>query len=252
MNKSRFYTLALSVILVFIGLGISQTVKAQQHEIGLGLGAGTYTGDILRIIDPNQLGIQGTLFGRRNFDNAWSLRAGFSITRLNGADSIRPLDQVAATRNAFFNGTMAEVSARMEFHFIDYMSHKSTSRFSPFGFFGLGYGLFFGQGQSYEGDIQPGNYSLGTVILPFGAGIKYKLKDRILLSFEGGAKATFTDNLDKIGDESIYLPRYRTDPGTGNQVLEPTSINFGNSSDRDWYYFLGFTISYSFHQIKCY
>lgn len=80
---------------------------------------------------------------------------------------------------------MAEVSARMEFHFIDYMSHKSTSRFSPFGFFGLGYGLFFGQGQSYEGDIQPGNYSLGTVILPFGAGIKYKLKDRILLSFEG-------------------------------------------------------------------
>ncbi|MDO6438130.1 DUF6089 family protein [Cyclobacterium sp. 1_MG-2023] len=252
MNKSRFYTLALSVILVFTGLGISQTVKAQQHEIGLGLGAGTYTGDILRIIDPNQLGIQGTLFGRRNFDNAWSLRAGFSIARLNGADSIRPLDQVAATRNAFFNGTMAEVSARMEFHFIDYMSHKSTSRFSPFGFFGLGYGLFFGQGQSYEGDIQPGNYSLGTVILPFGAGIKYKLKDRILLSFEGGAKATFTDNLDKIGDESIYLPRYRTDPGTGNQVLEPTSINFGNSSDRDWYYFLGFTISYSFHQIKCY
>lgn len=252
MNKSRFYTLALSVILVFLGLGISPTAKAQQHEIGLGLGAGTYTGDILRIIDPNQLGIQGTLFGRRNFDNAWSLRAGFAIARLNGADSIRPIDQVAATRNAFFNGTMAEVSARMEFHFIDYMSHKSTSRFSPFGFFGLGYGLFFGQGQSYEGDIQPGNYSLGTVVLPFGAGIKYKLKDRILLSFEGGAKATFTDDLDKIGDESIYLPRYRTDPGTGNQVLEPTSINFGNSFDRDWYYFLGFTISYSFHQIKCY
>ncbi|MBI0401036.1 type IX secretion system protein PorG [Cyclobacterium marinum] len=252
MNKSRFYTLALSVILVFISLGVSQTVKAQQHEIGLGLGAGTYTGDILRVIDPSQLGIQGTLFGRRNFDNAWSLRAGFSIARLNGADSIRPIDQVAATRNAFFNGTMAEVSARMEFHFIDYMSHKSTSRFSPFGFFGLGYGMFFGQGQSYEGDIQPGSYSLGTVILPFGAGIKYKLKDRILLSFEGGAKATFTDNLDKIGDESIYLPRYRTDPGTGNQVLEPTSINFGNPSDRDWYYFLGFTISYSFHQIKCY
>lgn len=238
--------------MVFLSLGISQTVKAQQHEIGLGLGAGTYTGDILRIIDPNQLGIQGTLFGRRNFDNAWSLRAGFSIARLNGTDSIRPIDQVAATRNAYFNGTMAEVSARMEFHFMDYMSHKSTSRFSPFGFFGLGYGLFFGQGQSYEGDIQPGNYSLGTVILPFGAGIKYKLKDRILLSFEGGAKATFTDDLDKIGDESIYLPRYRTDPGTGNQVLEPTSINFGNSSDRDWYYFLGFTISYSFHQIKCY
>jgi len=233
-------------------LGTVQTAKAQQHEIGLGLGAGSYTGDILRSIDPSQLGIQGTLFGRRNFDNAWSLRAGFSVSRLNGADSVIPIDQVAMTRNAFFKGTMAEVSATMEFHFLDYMSHRSTTRFCPFGFFGLGYGMFFGQGQTYQADPQPGDYTVGTVIIPFGAGIKYKLKDRILISLEGGAKATFTDNLDKIGDETIYLPRYRTDPGTGNQVLDPTSINYGNPSDRDWYYFLGVTISYSFHQIKCY
>ena len=252
MNKSRFYTLALSAVLAILSLGTTQMAKAQQHEIGLGLGAGTYTGDILRIIDPNQLGIQGTLFGRRNFDNAWSLRAGFTVSRLNGADSISPIDGVAMTRNAFFKGTMAEISATMEFHFLDYMSHRSTTRFSPFGFFGLGYGLFYGQGQSYQADPFPGNYSVGTVIVPFGAGIKYKLKDRVLLSFEGGAKATFSDNLDKIGDETLYLPRYRTDPGTGNQVLDPASINFGNQSDRDWYYFLGFTISYSFHQIKCY
>ncbi|WP_339717380.1 DUF6089 family protein [Cyclobacterium amurskyense] len=252
MNKSRFYTLALSAVLAILSLGTTQMAKAQQHEIGLGLGAGTYTGDILRIIDPNQLGIQGTLFGRRNFDNAWSLRAGFTVSRLNGADSISPIDGVAMTRNAFFKGTMAEVSATMEFHFLDYMSHRSTTRFSPFGFFGLGYGLFYGQGQSYQADPFPGNYAVGTVIVPFGAGIKYKLKDRVLLSFEGGAKATFSDNLDKIGDETLYLPRYRIDPGTGNQVLDPSSINFGNQSDRDWYYFLGFTISYSFHQIKCY
>ncbi|WP_040417228.1 type IX secretion system protein PorG [Cyclobacterium qasimii] len=252
MNKSRFYTLALLAVFGLLSLGTTQMAKAQQHEIGLGLGAGAYTGDILRMIDPNQLGIQGTLFGRRNFDNAWSLRAGFTVSRLNGADSISPIDQVAMVRNAFFKGTMAEVSATMEFHFLDYMSHKSTSRFSPFGFFGLGYGMFIGEGQTYEADPQPGNYTLGTVIVPFGAGIKYKLKDRILLSLEGGAKATFTDNLDKIGNETLYLPRYRTDPGTGNQVLDPTSINFGNQSDRDWYYFLGFTISYSFHQIKCY
>ena len=226
--------------------------SAQQYEVGLGLGAGSYTGDILRDLDPAQIGIQGTLFGRRNFDNAWSLRAGLSVSRLNGTDSVRPLDWIALARNAYFKGTMAELSATMEFHFLDYMSHRSTSRFSPFGFFGLGYGMFFGEGQSYRADPQPGSYTVNTVILPFGAGIKYKLKDRILLSLEGGAKATFTDNLDKIGNETTYLPRYRTDPGTGNQVLDVNNINFGNQSDRDWYYFLGFTISYSFHQIKCY
>jgi hypothetical protein len=252
LNKSRLYTLALSTVLLILSLNNAQMASAQQYEVGLGLGAGTYTGDILRRIDPAQLGIQGTLFGRRNFDNAWTLRAGISVSRLNGSDSINPVDPVALTRNAYFNGTMAELSATMEFHFLDYMSHRSTNRFSPFGFFGLGYGMFFGDGQSYRADPQPGSYTVNTVILPFGAGIKYKLKDRILLSLEGGAKATFTDNLDKIGNEMAYFPRFRTDPGTGNQVLDPNSINFGNPSDRDWYYFLGLTISYSFHQIKCY
>lgn len=250
MNKTRFYTRCLSVILVI--LGVVNTSNGQQYEVGLGLGAGSYTGDIIRSIDPTQLGIQGTLFGRRNFDNAWSLRAGISVARLNAADSIRPIDPVALARDAHFNGTMIELGATMEFHFLDYLSHQSNTRFSPFGFFGLGYGMFFGNGQSYSADPQPGSYSVGTALIPFGLGIKYKLKDRLFLSVEGGAKATFSDYLDKISSDASYLPRFRTDPGTGDQVLDPAAINFGNHSDRDWYYFLGVTLSYSFHQVKCY
>ena len=227
-------------------------VQGQQYEIGLGLGGATYSGDIIRRLDPTQIGVQGTLFGRRNFDNAWSLRGGISVSRLNAADSVAPLDPVAALRNAHFQGTLVELSAIMEFHFLDYMSHQSTTRFSPFGFFGLGYGLFFANGQGHEGDPTDTDYRAGSPVIPFGLGVKYKLKDRVLVSFEGGARATFSDAFDKIGNESVYYPRFISDPVTGGQAVNPTGINFGNNSDRDWYYFLGITISYSFHQVKCF
>ncbi len=248
MNKTRYYTIIFTTVLVLHGL----IAHAQQYEVGLGLGAGSYTGDIIRTIDPTQLGIQGTLFGRRDFDNAWSLRAGLTVGRLNAADSIRPIDPIASVRNAHFTGTMVELAATMEFHFLDYMNHQTPSRFSPFGFLGLGVGTFFGNGRSYSADPQPGSYRMTSAIIPFGMGIKYKLKDRMLLSIEGGAKATFSDNLDKISTDPNVLPRFRTDPGTGSPALDPNAINYGNLSDRDWYYFLGVTISYSFHQIKCY
>lgn len=113
MNKTRYYTIIFTAVLFLHGL----VAHAQQYEVGLGLGAGSYTGDIIRTIDPTQLGIQGTLFGRRNFDNAWSLRAGLTVGRLNATDSIRPIDPVAMVRDAYFTGTMVELGATMEFHF---------------------------------------------------------------------------------------------------------------------------------------
>src|SRR5690606_41746296 len=131
---------------------ICSQVRAQQHEIGLGLGVATYTGDIIRRIDPSQIGIQGTLFGRRNFDNAWSLRAGLSISRLNATDSVSPIEPMALFRNAYFTGTVFEGAAVMEFHFLDNLYYRSITRYSPYGFMGLGYTLFTGDGQSYMGD----------------------------------------------------------------------------------------------------
>jgi hypothetical protein len=230
----------------------SNELEAQQYEIGLGLGGATYTGDIIRQIDPSQIGIQGTLFGRRNFDNAWSLRAGISVSRLNATDSVHPIDPMALARNAYFTGTVFEGTAVMEFHFLDYLSHQSINKYSPYGFLGLGYSVFSGDGQSYLGDPEAGKYSQGTPVVPFGLGIKYKLKDRLFLAMEFGFRATFTDNLDKIEDQESYLPRFIEDPTTSNEILNPQAFNYGNRNDRDWYYFLGVSLSYSFHQVKCY
>jgi len=240
--------LTLGLIILLLGNG----VQAQQYEVGVGLGGATYTGDIIRRIDPTQIGIHGTLFGRRNFDNAWSLRAGLSISRLNATDSVRPIDPMTMARNAYFRGTLVEGAAVMEFHFLDYLSYQSVSRYSPYGFMGLGYMFFSGSGQSHAGDPDAGGYSLGTPIIPFGLGIKYKLKERLILSMEFGFKPTFTDFLDKIDASENYLPRFIEDPDTAEQILNQQALDFGNRNDKDWYYFLGLSLSYSFHQVKCY
>ncbi len=251
LSLNLHYTIAcFGCLLVSLLMGLP--AQAQQYEVGFGLGGATYTGDIIRRIDPTQVGLQGTLFGRRNFDNAWSLRAGLSVARLNAADSVRPLDAVASSRNAHFNGTLVEASAVMEFHFIDYLAYKSRHRYSPYGFFGLGYGIFFGNGMAFQADPSDQRYRAATPVIPFGMGIKYQLKDRLFLSLEAGIRATFTDNLDKINNEEIYYPRFIDDPGTGAPVVNPSAFNFGNIADRDWYYFLGISISYSFHQVKCF
>jgi len=252
LNKVTLRIVRTVIICITAGWLVNHDVQGQQYEVGLGLGGTTYTGDIIRQIDPSQSGIQGTLFGRRNFDNAWSLRGGISVARLNAADSMAPIDPAALVRNAYFQGTLFEVSAIMEFHFLDYMAHQSTARFSPFGFLGLGYGIFLASGQAHQGDPSDESYRMGSPVIPFGLGVKYKLRDRVLVSLEGGARATFSDGMDKIGNEGIYYPRFMTDPNTGSQVLNPNGLNFGNNSDRDWYYFLGITISYSFHQVKCF
>ncbi|WP_194976945.1 type IX secretion system protein PorG [Aquiflexum lacus] len=248
MKKKKFWVSSILFVLVLLGVIISPQAVAQKYELGGGLGIATYSGDIIRRLDPEQIGIQGTLFGRRNFDNVWTLRGGISFARLNAADSVRPIDPVTAFRNAGFRGSLFEISAVMEYHFLDFTHPQAQFRFSPYGFLGLGFAGFVGNGRKYRDDPNPDGYTVGTPVIPFGIGIKYKLSSKWLLAAEFGARATFTDALDKLYGEEPTIPRF-PDPAFPNSS---SGYNQGNYSDKDWYYFLGVTISYSFSSVKCY
>ncbi|SMD42673.1 Outer membrane protein beta-barrel domain-containing protein [Aquiflexum balticum DSM 16537] len=248
MKKKKFRVSTLLFVLLLSLMINAQMAVAQKYEFGGGLGIATYSGDIIRRLDPGQIGIQGTLFGRRNFDNVWTFRGGVSFARLNAADSVRPIDPVAAFRDAGFNGSLFEISAVMEYHFLDYTHPQSQYRFSPYGFLGLGFAGFVGSGRKFDNDPNPDGYTVGTPVIPFGIGIKYKLSKKWILAAEFGARATFTDGLDKLYGEEPIISRF-PDPNNSNTL---SGYNYGNYSDKDWYYFLGITISYSFSSVKCY
>jgi hypothetical protein len=243
LKKAKFFLICLGMLIV--SFMMNQNAQAQQYEVGFGLGGAAYTGDIIRRLDPTQPGIQGTLFGRRNFDNVWSVRGGFAFARLNAADSVRPIDAMAFERDAYFRGSAFEAHVMMEYYFLDYLNPQSTIRFSPFAMFGLGYTFFTGRGNG--GPASEGGYQLGTPVIPFGLGVKYKLKDRLFMTLEFGARATFTDYLDRIDHNGMQYSRFDT---AGNP--DPQALTFGDRDNKDWYYFLGLTLSYSFHQVKCF
>ncbi|PSL05790.1 DUF6089 family protein [Cecembia rubra] len=247
MNKVNI-RLILSLLMLSIGM-LTDRVFAQSYDFGGGLGVATYTGDLVRRFDQGNVGLQGTLFGRRNFDNVWSLRAGLSFGRLAAADSVSRIDLPSINRDAYFKGNVYELTAVMEYHFIDFLHPQSMYRFSPYGFFGLGYSYFSGTGRSYFADQEAGDYSVSTPVIPFGIGIKYKLNDKWMLGAELGFRATFTDLLDKVDGKLPVNPIMVPD---ANGVNQPSRISRGNYSDNDWYYFFGLTISYSFNNIKCY
>jgi regulator of protease activity HflC (stomatin/prohibitin superfamily) len=59
-----------------------------------------------------------------------------------------------------------------------------------------------------------------------------------------------TDYLDKIDSKAGVIPVSEIDPNTGRQLTH--IINFGNPNTKDWYYFLGLTLSYTIPNVKCY
>lgn len=249
MKKVNFQISKYLLLFSFLFTGVTQGSFAQKHELGGGVGFAAYSGDIIRKIDPGQLGPQVTLFGKRNFDNVWTLRVGISSAILKADDEINPIDISAQIRDAQFRGGIIEGSAVMEFNFLDFLRNDSEFRFSPYAFFGLGftYMTFKGRPTATKNE-EVGYYQLFTPVIPFGGGVKYRLNDRWTLATELGFRPTSTDYLDKIDSKLPAIPRF-IDPANPEA---PYGINFGNPYDKDWYYFLGVAISYTFASNKCY
>ena len=250
MKKINFKILRFLVLGCFLVCSPVAILLAQSYEVGGGLGTAVYSGDLLRKIDAGQSGLQGTLFGKRNFDNVWSLKVGVNLAEIMGADSIRPIDAMASLRQGHFTGRVTELSAIMEFNFLDYVNHKSEFRFSPYAFFGMGYAFMNAKGQMNAGTPAQ-EYRTGTLVIPFGGGLKFLLTNQLNLGLELGFRPTTSDELDQLSSMVPALPRYETPSGPDPKVL-PQSLNFGNPNSKDWYYFLGLNISYTLTKARCY
>ena len=250
MKKINYKIFSSFVLGCFLVCSPVALLVAQSYEIGGGLGTAVYSGDILRKIDAGQSGLQGTLFGKRNFDNVWSLKVGLNLAEIMAADSIRPIDAMASLRQGHFTGRITELSAIMEFNFLDYVNQKSEFRFSPYAFFGLGYAFVNAEGRINAG-APVENYRTRTLVIPFGGGVKYLLSDQLTLGMELGFRPTTSDALDQLDSTLPALPRYDSPLGPNTKAL-PQSLNFGNPNSKDWYYFLGLTLSYTITKARCY
>ncbi len=208
---------------IFICLLIT-SVNAQLTDLGFGLGVFNFTGDMTRYYNLKNSRPALSVFMRSNLSDAMGLRYGFTAGQVSGTDN----DPDDPFEMEPFTNYIIEGSANLEYYFLDFKSKHSRIHWTPYLYFGAG--MFFVFGSEKKGD-----YSRFQPMLPLGFGIKYSTSPKIDIGVEASARVTFFDYLDN----------------NSGGLLTDEDYNYGSHYTNDVYYFIGFTLNYTFYFIPC-
>lgn len=258
---------------IFILLSITfLPAKSQEWTGDLFVGTSNYTGDLLesRYTMNNSHLALGLGAGYR-FNEHIRVRAMFSFGKIT-ADDKDNKDPFLLARNLNFFSSITELSVTGHYDFLDMNFHRVTPyvfagisifRFNPYTYDTLGNKVMLkplsteGQGMAAYPNRKP--YSLTQFAIPFGAGIKFAINENITLAWEVGLRKTFTDYLDDLSnnyvDQAALLAErgaiavelaYRGDELKNSPGTYPADGTVRGGPDyKDWYYFSGFTASYT-------
>lgn len=268
MSKSYFQAL-LFTLLPFLGIG-------QYLEAGLMVGASNYWGDLSNnssTVFLKETGFSGGIFGRYNITDLFSTRLAFSYGTISGDDANSSRRNIAQ-RNLDFKSNIIETTLTFEFNILGYQPYNLYRPFSPYLFVGIG-GFHFNPKADFGGEmvaLQPlateaqgaagfeSPYSRFQINIPMGLGVKYAINDSWNLGLELGLRKTFTDYLDDVstvyvdpeiltlnaGPLSATLSDRTGELENADPSSNPIGAARGDDSGSDWYYILGFSISYNF------
>lgn len=242
MTKANLFKTLLVCSLQAGSVFFAQSASAQYtSEIGVGLGGLVYKGELSPGYQFKNNRPALTAFYRRDISAPITLRGALLAGLLRGDDGnvkganggVPPL---AAYRQANVKGSAYEASAVLEYNFFDYHYRKAKIHFTPYVFVGVA-GFLANTTTITNNTALPALNQTGSMLgvaIPAGFGFKYALSNRWNLGLEAGARKVFSDQLDHIDGKSN---------GQSDVV--------GNPHDQDWYFFNGFTISYTFYKINC-
>ena len=228
----RYVKMNLRLLLLITLISTVKVADAQlqrRHEVGGGIGAFNYTGDLVRTYNPAFSRFAGTVFYRNNISPIVSLRTTLSIGSIGANDQRKPIDPAALVRDASFKLSMMEFAPVFEYHFFDWRTGRRPIPFTPYLFSGAALFLFSGNKE------KPADYSNVQLAIPFGGGGKVVLNPYWYLAVEFGIRKTFFDYLDNVSGAD---PAFKT-------------FQYGNPYDKDNYFFAGITLTRTFYEIPC-
>ena len=259
----------------------AQYAVHQEGEFGIGLGAAHYFGDLNTRARINRAKLAASIFFRKNFSNYIALRVGASFAQLGYSDIYNSHNAYMYSRNLSFNSKVWELSLQGDFNFFRFMPGEPQYNFTPYVTVGVGVfsydpyaflkgaKIFLrplgteGQGNSLYPDRK--QYSSMAISIPFGAGFKYSLNERINIGFEILHRFTNTDYLDDVSKtyvDPVVFP-LNPDGSTSNAQLlsdrsyeigEPIGIpnrQRGNSKQKDQFVTAMFHITFNLQSYKC-
>ncbi|WP_250630013.1 type IX secretion system protein PorG [Rhodoflexus caldus] len=224
-NKQRLLLMAA------VCFGFIATASAQRYEVGAGIGAGNYKGDVAPAFRVENSKLGGNIFFRYNPFYFLSLRANLMVTDLMGRDSIFA-DPFQQKRDFYFRSNMRELALTAEYNFFNFRKtdRRRMEKWCPFLFGGVAVANHSGKTNYLDNRDYGGTH----VVIPFGVGVKHYMHPNWNLGFEFGARKTFTDRIDGI------------DFNEAN-----TKFRQSNPYSKDMYYFAGITLSYVFYSVRC-
>ncbi len=212
---------------------VSLVTRAQTYEVGLFGGGANNIGDVGRM---NYIAPTGPAFGalfkwNKSKRYAWRAHAIYGNFK---ADDLKSDMSSRQQRGLSMEQSILEVSAGLEFNFVEYNLHKLGPAFTPYLYTGLTYFRYdfnyFDAGQLIDLNQRDGSFAI-----PITGGAKIRLNQFLILGAEIGARYTFTDNLDASNPEGSNFESFR----------------FGNVFSNDWYVFTGLTLTYTFGRKPC-
>lgn len=212
----------IRALILYIALAVAGMASAQEapykFDFGAGLGMSGYAGDASSSVFKHP-GFVGEVAARYIPNTRMAFRGVFSTLSLSG-NTADMANVLPGGQQYSFKSQVYDLGVRYEFNFFSYgigETYKRLRRWSPYLTLGLGVTL-----ATCDGNIAVGPN------LPMGAGIKYKLKERLNLGIEFTMTKVFNDHVD------------------GRDLSDLTTIKSSFVKNNDWYSRLTIGISYEF------
>jgi len=173
--------------------------------VGVTFGSSNFIGDVgdTTFISPDEiLNPEGEINGlmtyglllKWNRSPRHSYRFSVLSSHLAGKD-FDSKDPRRIERGFIFESNLMEMSAGMEFTFLDFNLHEPGTKYTPYIFTGLVYTQYDKLAYQNNNILKLGTKS-SSYGIPFTLGFKYKILDQFIISAEVGSRFMFTDNIE--------------------------------------------------------
>jgi len=267
---------------VLIAISFYTNAQLKSREFGYNIGTSNYLGDLQTKNKTYKWpGFSTGIFVKQNLNPMFAIKGFINYARISGDDA-KTFSQGQINRNLSFRSFVLEWGAVGELNLLPFNRYTENRdsrhyNFTPFLYAGLNV-FHFNPKTYYNGQwiaLQPlstegqntsinaqRNYRLTQVALPFGFGFKFQITPEITITYEMGARKTFTDYLDDVSTNYTDLSllaatkgnlaaelSYRGDEVKGNELTSSyLGEQRGNSSNKDWYLINSFSVSYKLYK----
>ncbi|MDR2475758.1 MAG: DUF6089 family protein [Bacteroidales bacterium] len=213
------------VVTMLLIVGSTNVIFSQsyKYEIGGMGGVSFYLGEANSGVYKN-LGATGGAVFKYNHNFRYAIKTNLTLAHISGDTQQYP--NVFPNRGqAAFSRNVADLTGQIEFNFFNYSEafrYLDTKSWTPYVSAGLGVNFSTGKTAFFSASI------------PFGMGVKYKIRPRWNVGIEFSLRKLFQDDLDV------------TESNPPLSLNDPYEIKSAMYKNKDWLQFTFFFITYDF------